>query len=127
LRNANKAASAAKVVEAEARVRRNHDPHALKQPEEPPTVDESLVGKLIEVLSEIEEPKVGDEGKEVLDDEGDEVMVYSKQWLPAEVAKFSTGDDKKKEQGGSQHEGASWVGAAELRRLPTTTASCVRA
>ena len=31
-----------------------------------------------------------------LDDEGNEVMVYSKQWLPAEVAKISMGDDQKK-------------------------------
>jgi hypothetical protein len=101
MRSSYKAACAAKAVGAGARARKKRDPHALKQPELSPEVDGALVGKHIEVLTEIEEPQVDKEGKEVVDDEGNEVMVYSKQWLPAEVAKISKGGDKKKNKTGT--------------------------
>lgn len=102
MRNNNKVASAAKVAEAEARVLGKRDPYALKQPEETPEVNEEFVGRCIEVLTEIEEVQV--------DDKGDEVMVYSKQWLPATVTKISKGDDKKKNKAGTAIKvQAGWV------------------
>ena len=109
MRNSNKAASAAKAAEAEARVLGKRDPHALEQPEETPEVNEEFVGRCIEVLTEIEEEQV-DEAGEQLDGEGNEVMVYSKQWLPATVVKISKRDDKKKKSGHC-NQGAGWVGA----------------
>jgi hypothetical protein len=64
-------------------------------------VNESLLGTHIEVLTEIELAHTDEKGDVVLDDEGNEMMVYSKQWLPAEVMRFAEADDKKKSKSGS--------------------------
>jgi hypothetical protein len=96
MRAKNKAAGTAAAAEKSAREQERHDSNAHGQPETTPEVNEEFVGTCIEVLTEIEEVQVDEKGKEVLDDEGNEVMVYSKQWLPAEVMKLSTGAKRKK-------------------------------
>jgi hypothetical protein len=101
MRAKNKAAGTAAAAEKSAREQERHDSNAHGQPETTPEVNEEFVGTCIEVLTEIEEVQVDEKGKEVLDDEGNEVMVYSKQWLPAEVMKLSTGGEKKKNKTGN--------------------------
>lgn len=79
----------------EAREQRGRDVHAMMQPVECPKMGEALVGLAIEVLSRLEEM---DEGED-----GEEVMKFYNQWLPATVVKVSDGvNDKKQDKAGNQ-------------------------
>jgi len=75
----------------QARKRSAHDSMALDQPEEPPPLDASLVGKRLEILTQL-----------VDEDEDGKIERSYKQWLPVIVLAMSTGDEKKPTATGRQ-------------------------
>lgn len=74
-------------AEAEEQRQRRLDQHACHQPQEPPLVDRTLVGRRIEVLTWVEEDAASDEGAEGAEGE----VKHYKQWLPCVVRHWSDG------------------------------------
>jgi hypothetical protein len=75
----------------QARKRSAHDSMALDQPEEPPPLDASLIGKRLEILTQL-----------VDEDEDENIERSYKQWLPVIVLAMSSGDEKKPTATGGQ-------------------------
>lgn len=102
LREAAKALREQREAEKKKADRARHDKFALDQPAEPPAVDESLVGRRLEVLTWIEEPGEGD------------TLCYKKQWLACVVTRFADGSSscKKRTRDGKQRKVAK--GLCEL-------------
>ena len=75
----------------QARKRSAHDSMALDQPEEPPPLDASLIGKRLEILTQL-----------VDEDEDGNIERSYKQWLPVIVLAMSTGDEKRPTATGRQ-------------------------
>jgi hypothetical protein len=72
-----------------------HDSHSLAQPAEAPTCDAALIGKNLEVLTQVQEEEDDEEG-------GSPVMRYYNQWLPATVVRVSDGSDTQADRAGRQ-------------------------
>jgi hypothetical protein len=96
---------AALQLKHEAKERAKRDEHALCQPEDPPPLDETLVGKKLEILEELCEPDDATEVEEAAVGGGARPtpnLRYYKQWLPATVAMMSTKRQKKCGKGARQ-------------------------
>ena len=83
----------------QAKEREKRDSNALRQPDEPPALDATFVGKKIEILEEIQE-ELDNEEQDNMDVDRSERrseprLTYYKQWLPATVVMISTGLEKK--------------------------------
>ncbi len=72
----------------------SRDSHALAQPDESPVCDETLLGKLVEVMT-----RVGEERD--LENGGVETVFYN-QWLPARITRVADGSDTKPDKQGHQ-------------------------
>lgn len=105
LRRRREELEAALQLKHEAKERAKRDEHALCQPEDPPPLDETLVGKKLEILEELCEPEEPTEVEEAAVGGGARPspnLRYYKQWLPATVAMMSTSRQKKCSKGGRQ-------------------------
>ena len=99
LRTEHAMVAASKATKAAVRERERHDEFAHEQPTEAPEANESLVGRRVEVNTQIEE--VVCDNEEVAEEDQVELAVYRKQWLPAVVTKMSgEGTDTKQSADG---------------------------
>ena len=79
----------------QAKEKAKRDSNELRQPDEPPALDATFVGKKIEILEEIQEEHDIIEVDSSSGRRGGQQFTYYKQWLPATVVMISTGLEKK--------------------------------